>query len=288
MIAQVLLPAGLAFIMLTLGLKLGWRDFAAVLAAPRALFSGLALQLLALPALAAAILLVWRLPPDQAVGLMVLAACPGGITSNLLVALARGDTALSITMTGVSSLACLIGIPLAAAGAISLLEGSAAPQLQLWPVTRGVLVVATVPVIIGMAIGHWAKPFALAVERWARPLSTAIFAAIVVATFAAQWSEMVASMATLGPAVLALNLGIMGLGSAVSRGLGLDRRQTMAIVIEGGLRNAALGILVSVALLGRPTMSVPSITYALVMNITVLALLAAVRMPRRATAPSLE
>jgi BASS family bile acid:Na+ symporter len=133
-----------------------------------------------------------------------------------------------------------------------------------------------------MAFNHYAPDLARRVERWARPVATAIFAAIVVATFASQWTVMMQSFASLGPAVLALNLSIMALGKAAAAGLGLPPAQATAIMIEGGMRNAALGILVSVSLLGEPRMSVPSITYALIMNLTVLALVAALR--RRANA----
>jgi BASS family bile acid:Na+ symporter len=277
-IQSVLLPAGLAFIMLTLGLKLDWRDFAIVFQRPAGLLAGLGLQLLALPAFAALIVLAWPLPPDLAIGLMVIAAAPGGITSNLLTSLARADTALSITLTAASSLISLVTIPLVAAAAVAALgDGTSERDLALGTVLRGVLIVATLPVAAGMLVRRLAPEIAISLERWARPAAVAIFAAIVIATFVSQWPVMVASIAVLGPAVLALNLGIIALALAVAVAVGLARRQMLALAIEGGLRNAALGILVGVTLLDRPAIAVPSVTYALIMNLTVLALVAAAR-----------
>lgn len=278
MIVQVLLPVGLAFIMFTLGLKLGWQDFARLLAEPKALLVGLALQLVMLPALAVLILLVWPLPPDLAIGLIVLSVSPGGITSNLLTGMARGDTALSISMTAISTVASLATIPLATSTALAFVAASSVPpDLNLWSMMRGVLVVATVPVALGMAVKQWAAPAAAAIERRARPLATMVFALIVLATFASQWSAMMQNLGALGPAVVALNVGIISLSAVVGRTLRLAAPQLVAIMIESSLRNAGLGILVSLTLLDNATAALPPTTYALVMNITVLCLVGAIR-----------
>lgn len=278
MITQVLLPAGLAFIMFTLGLKLDGRDFADVVKKPKALLAGLGIQLVLLPALAAAILFLSPLPTDLAIGLAVLSVCPGGVTSNMFVAMVRGDTALSISLTAISTLASLASIPLAI-GAVLVSSGtsSATADLNMWMMMRGMLVVATVPVMLGMGIRRWASPTADTIERRARPLAAAIFALIVLATFASQWSAMLENAAVLGPAVLALNLGVIVVGAIVARWLGLDAPQTLAIVIESSLRNAGLGILVALTLLDTPVATLPCATYAMVMNITVLAIVGAVR-----------
>ncbi len=278
MITQVLLPAGLAFIMLTLGLKLDWRDLGEVVAKPKALLAGLSIQLALLPALAAAILLVSPLPVDLAIGLVVLSVCPGGVTSNMFTAMARGDTGLSIALTAISTLACLVTIPLATGAALAFLNSSsAATDLNMWSMTRGMLVVATVPVILGMGIRYWAAATAGAIEQRARPIASAIFVLIVLATFASQWAAMLQNIAVLGAAVLALNLGIIVITAVVARLSRLDAPRTLAIVIESSVRNAGLGILVSLALLDTPVAALPCATYAMMMNISALCIVGATR-----------
>ncbi len=272
-VTKVLLPLGLAFIMFAMGLTLKVGDFTKLFRQPLPVVLGLFVQMLLLPALAFVLLLAYPMRPEYAVGVMILAACPGGITSNMITHIARGDTALSITLTAITSLAGMVSIPLIVGFALFWFTGQhtavPAPKMAL-----GVFTVSTLPVIVGMTIHHLAPKAAAAIERVARPVSLVIFALIVIAAFASQWRPMMQNIGEIGPVVIALNVLIMALGFALAAKVGLPHPQRVAIAIEGGLQNGALGIFVAMTLLSNPAMMTPSITYALVMNVTAAAFIA--------------
>lgn len=266
---KLLLPLGLAFIMFAMGLTLLWSDFRRVFEAPKAMALGLLCQLLLLPASAFGLLILWPLQPEFAVGVMILAAAPGGITSNMLTHLARGDSALSISLTAISSLAGVVTVPLVVN--FALMHFSSAERMTDLPVGRmilGVLLVSTLPLILGMAINHLRPAFAEKIEKVARPMSIGVFAFIVLWAFASQWRVMMENIALIGPTIIALNVIILVGGFWLAGTQGLHRRQAIAIAMEGGLQNGALGIFVAMTLLGNAAMMVPSITYALVMNVS--------------------
>lgn len=266
---KLLLPLGLAFIMFAMGLTLHWQDFRRVFEAPRAIALGLLCQLVLLPLTAFGLLLLWPLSPEFAVGLMILAAAPGGITSNMLTHLARGDSALSISLTAISSLAGVITVPVVVNLAlIHFTAASGLTGLPVWRMILGVLLVSTLPLVAGMAINHRRPALAEKIEHLARPLSIGVFALIVLWAFASQWRVMMENIADLGAPILALNTLIIIGGYGLAALYGLQRRQAIAIALEGGLQNGALGIFVAMTLLGNGAMMVPSITYALVMNVT--------------------
>ncbi len=267
MIEKALLPAGLAFIMFAMGLGLRFSDFKAVFRAPLALFLGLFFQIILLPAAAFALLHIWPLPAAFAVGVMILAACPGGITSNLLTSLARGDTALSISLTAITSLAGMLSLPVIVNFALVFFEqGAEMRDLPVWKMSLGVFMVSTLPVIIAMGLNHKSPAIAAAIRRYARPLATGIFIIIIIAAFASQWRIMMDSLKIIGPTIITLNTGIMLLGFFGAMAAGLALSQRIAIAMESGLQNGALGIFVALSLLDNAAMMIPSITYALVMN----------------------
>jgi BASS family bile acid:Na+ symporter len=273
-VTKVLLPAGLAFIMFAMGLTLKVGDFTRLLKRPLPVVLGLSVQMLLLPVLAWLLLMVFRLPPAYAVGIMILAACPGGITSNMITHIARGDTALSITLTAITSLAGMLTIPFIVALALAHFAGEQVAGLPAPRMALGVFLVSTLPVVVGMTIHHLAPNAAARIERVARPLSLVIFALIVFAAFASQWRVMMANMHIIGPVVIALNVLIMVLGWNLGAAFGMPQDQKTAIAIEGGLQNGALGIFVATTLLNNPQMMTPSITYALIMNFTAFAFIA--------------
>ena len=269
MIVAKLLPLGLAFIMFAMGLTLHFSDFTKLVRHPLAVGLGLFVQMILLPLIAFALLMIFPIRPEFAVGVMILAACPGGITSNMITHIARGDTALSITLTAITSLAGMVTVPLIVAFAMGQFMGQAVSgSLPVAQMAIKVFLVSTLPVIIGMLIHHFAPRVAETVERVARPLSLIIFALIVIWAFASQWRVMMENMAEIGPVVIALNVLIMAIGFGLASVLLLPREQGAAIAIEGGLQNGALGIFVAANLLNNPAMMTPSITYALVMNVT--------------------
>ncbi|MBF0326827.1 MAG: bile acid:sodium symporter family protein [Alphaproteobacteria bacterium] len=283
MIAEVFLPVGLAFIMFSMGLALTWGDFRLVASRPRAVALGLACKMVLLPLVALGAIAIFRPRPEFAVGLMILAACPGGITANLLTHLAGGATALAVTLTAITSITDNVTVPLVVDWALTHFMGQAAPvDLPIARMTGGLFAVATLPLLVGMAINRWAPRLAGAVRNPARHIATALFALIVVGAFASQWNVMMAHAGEILPPAIAVNVVVMAAAFLSGRGVGLDGRETIALVLETGLQNGALGIFVAATLLGSQAMMVPSIVYALVMNVSAVVFIMAVRWGRRA------
>lgn len=262
----LMLPLGLAVIMLTVGLKLAPDDFRRLAARPKAAAAGVAAQVLALPLLALGIAAVYPLSPVMAAGFLIIAACPGGITSNLLTLLARGDVALALTITAVSTALSTVTLPVVA----GLAAGAQGVSLPFGPTFGGVFVMTAVPTLIGMA---WRWRFPGMAERAGeklRPAAVAIFAAIVVFTFVKERAAIVDYGASVGPAVAMLRL---------------DPPQRTAITLECGLQNAAVAIVIGNAALGDPLLTVPAVLYAVMMNLTAVAWVLWARRRRPAMAP---
>lgn len=280
-ITGVLIPGGLAFIMFAMGLALTPADFKRVVVAPKAVGIGLAGQLLLLPAIGFLLVSVWPLSPELAVGVLILAACPGGITSNLLTHLARGDTALSITLTAVCSVAGLVTVPLIVGLGLALFaDPAAAPEIRVGGITMGVLIISGIPLAVGMLL-NWRFPtWSAWLEPKARTGAATIFAVIVLLAFWTTWGAMMANLAAVGSVILLLNVLPMSLGFGVGALAGLARGQRIAIALECGLQNAAIGIFVAATLLQNTTMMIPSMMYAVVMNVTALLFLAAALLGR--------
>ncbi|WBQ10854.1 bile acid:sodium symporter [Hyphomonadaceae bacterium ML37] len=267
--AQILLPLALAFIMLALGVGLTPADFRRIFAQPKAFLTGAVLQFVTLPVLAIAIVALIPAPPALKVGIVLLAACPGGTTSNLLTHMARGDVALSISLTALASLLSVVTVPLVLMIALALFMGPDAPDVGL--VTTGLVIFAltVIPVLIGMGVRRVAPKLAAAIEKRSRFLSGAVFIAVVAATVMADGIAVtVQRFAEAGLVSLALNLAAMGLAFAVTSVLALRMRQRIALTLECGLQNATLAIVVSVSLLGDLAYAVPAAVYGLLMFVT--------------------
>lgn len=278
-VISVGLPLALAFIMFYLGLTLRVANFRAVLQRPRALAAGLTGQWLGVPLLGAAVAAASGLDPMMAVGLMVLAACPGGVSSGLLTHLARGDVALSIVLTALSSGVAMLSLPLVLDIALRLFADSSLQlTLPLGDTVRRIFLLTTVPVLGGMALkAAWPRAVQ-AVEPVAGRIATTLFVLIVLATFWSQRELLFAHLPTVGMACLVLNAGVLLVSWAGSRAVGLERRDAIAVSTECGLQNSALGIYVTVELLREPAMSIPSVVYALLMNAGALAFVAWMRL----------
>jgi BASS family bile acid:Na+ symporter len=282
MIIKLALPAGLAFIMFAIGLTLQLVDFTRITRQPRAVLLGLFCQLVLLPVLAFTLLNIWHIDPMLSVGIMILAASPGGITSNLLTHFARGDTALSITLTAISSLLGMVTIPFIVTVAMTWFANQAAPeQMPVWPMILGIFAISTLPLVIGMAINHRKPALAENIERFARPVSVLVFAAIVISAFAAQWNQMITYLPVIGLPVILLNGLIMVVGYTLAVTSRTGRRAARAIALEGGLQNGAIGIFVATTLIGMPVLAIPSITYALIMNVSAAVFIAIVQITQR-------
>jgi len=268
-VTQVILPISLAFIMFTLGLALVWADFKRVAVQPRDFFVGAFSQVFLLPMVAYALVSVWPLKPELAVGVMILAACPGGVTSNLLTHLARGDTALSVSLTAIISVLTAITLPfIVGFSIVFLMDAATAPRLDIVQTVTGVFVITTVPVVLGMLVKHFAPRFAERFERIGRHAATVLFVLIVLGAIYSERANIVDYFIQAGPVTLALNVAMMAIAAGLGLLFGMKRRQRTAITLECGLQNSTLAIFVGATLIGNTTMIVPGGIYGLIMFVT--------------------
>jgi BASS family bile acid:Na+ symporter len=281
-VVQTLLPLALAFIMFYLGLTLVVGDFRQVAQRPKALLVGLAAQVLLVPLAGFAVANLSGLAPAMAVGLMVLAACPSGVSSGLLTHLARGDTALAISLTAVTSLAAVLTLPLVVGAAFQFFMASElAVQLPVVAMVKGIFILTTLPVLLGMALRWRFAERVMRVEPTIGKVTTTLFVLIVLNTFWDQRQVLEDNLPRLGPAVLVLNVLILVGAYGLSRVTQLNRRDRIAVITECGLKNSALGIVVCLQWLQQPAMSAPSVVYALSMNVFALTFVVLMRKTTR-------
>ena len=277
-ITDIVLPVALAFIMFALGLGLTFADFARVARQPRDFLIGVASQLILLPAVAWLLVSVWSLPPELALGVMIIAAAPGGVTSNILTALARGDVALSISLTAVISLVCVVTIPLIVVFAHDrLMDGSATGDVSVAKTAISVFVIVTVPVTVGLLVRHFAAGFSRRVEPAARHISTVLFIIVLAGAIYQERANIVTYFAQAGLITLTLNLVMMVLAYCIARLFASGPRQQIAISMECGLQNGTLAIAVAAILFGGGLVAVPAATYSLIMFATALIYVAIAR-----------
>ena len=272
-VISTLLPAGLAFTMFALGLKLSVADFRRILTYPMVVGLGLLAQTVLLPLTAFGIIALFGLAPETAVGLMILAACPGGVTAAIVTDLARGDTCLSITLTACTSLLSFITVPIIVGFSLTHFLGQAVPiDYPMGQAIGGLFLITLVPVATGLFISHvgW---LTAAVAKVIGRLATGVFLAIVFITFFTEWPNITAHFSTVGPAILMLNVATMATGALLGAAGRLPTSGRIALAVECGIQNSALGITVAVSLLSLSGLAVPSVIYAFLMNITALALI---------------
>jgi BASS family bile acid:Na+ symporter len=272
-LTEIFLPLALAVIMLGMGLTLTLDDFRRITVAPKPVVIGLVNQLLLLPIVAYILILVFDLQTELAVGFMILAACPGGSTSNLITHLAKGDTALSITLTAISSLVAVVSIPFIVNFAIiQFMPNGSAMQLNVFGTVIAVVVITIIPVSIGMLIHKLAPAFSQRMERPVRILSAVFLALIILAAILKEREHILEFFQQAGPVALLLNLLTLGIGFYTSRLFRLPQDQSRTIAIESGIQNGTLGITIAATLIGNSAMTIPSVIYSLIMFGTVLVL----------------
>lgn len=268
-VTDVLLPLSLAFIMFSMGLALVIDDFRRVVTAPKAFAVGALAQMVLLPLVGFSIVTVWHVEPAVAVGVVLIAACPSGVTSNLLTHLARGDTALAISLTAVISVASVVSLPVIVNLALAQFLGvTSAVELPIARTIVSIFLITTVPVAIGMAVKHWRGGFADRFEPIARRIATILFIVIVLAAIYQERANVVRYFTVAGPITLALNIVMMAVGFYLARLFMLNRAQSIAISIETGIQNATLAIFVATTLLRSTEIAVPGAIYGLLMFVT--------------------
>ncbi|MES2976090.1 MAG: bile acid:sodium symporter family protein [Pseudomonadota bacterium] len=267
-ILPALLLVALALVMFGLGLSLTLDDFKRLLSHPRAVALALGLQVLLLPAACYALIVLLGVPPVFAVGLMLLAASPGGVSANLFSHLFGGNVAMNISLTAINTVLSIISLPLIANWAINTFAktGQVVP-LQLGKVAE-VIGVVLVPVLIGMAVNRKSPGFSQRMERPMKIFSALVLAAFALIAIAKEWDALVASFATIGPAVVAFNLVSLLAGYYVSRWAGLDKSLATAISFEIGIHNSTLAIYIALSVLNNFQLALPAAIYSVSMYVT--------------------
>lgn len=269
-ITTLFLPAALAVIMLGLGLGLTGADFQRVARTPKAVAVALVAQVLVLPAIAFGLCHLLGLGPELSVGLMLLAASPGGTSANLFSHLARGDVALNVTLTAVNSVLAILTLPLILGLSLAWFVGeSREVGLQYGKLVQ-VVVVVIAPVGLGMLLRRYRPGIAARADGPVRKLSVLLLAMIIGLVFVQSRATIAAHLVDVGTAALAFNLLSLGIGYWLPRLLGLGQKQSIAIGMEIGVHNSALAVTLALSplVLGNPTMAIPATLYSPIMMIT--------------------
>ena len=262
-----LLIGALALIMFGLGLSLSVGDFRRLLGHPKPVVLALVLQALVLPAICYGLIVALDVSPVYAVGLMLLAASPGGVSANLYSHLFGGNVAMNISLTAINTVLSIVSLPLIGNFAIETFAKTG----QVVPMQTGkvieVIGIVLVPVVIGMFVKSRAPGFAARSEKPMKIFSMVVLAALALIAMAKEWSALTASFASIGLAVIAFNALSLGLGYYVPRSMGLDKPNAIAIGYEIGIHNSTLAIFVAVSVLGDFQLMVPAAIYSVSMYV---------------------
>ena len=268
-VTDVILPLALAFIMFTLGLGLSISDFSNVFKKPKNFLIGLISQLVFLPIVGLILVIIWPLPVEIAIGVMLIAAAPGGVTSNILTFFARGDVALSVSLTAVMSLLSAVSVPIVLAISIGLIGDSSLPEsIFLTGIAMSMFLIVTLPVLLGMGVRSFLNSLTLKIEKSARFISTLLFVLVLLGAILAERENVFSYFAQTGLVVLALNILMMIIAFYWSGFFGTGISQKKAIAIECGLQNGTLAIFVGTTVFGGGLYIIPAATYSLIMYLT--------------------
>jgi len=268
-VTDVILPLALAFIMFVLGLGLTGADFLRVIKQPRDFFVGALSQIILLPIIAFILVKIWPIAPELAIGVMIIAAAPGGVTSNLLTSFAKGDVALSISLTAIISLFCVITIPFIVLTSVELLGGSNITQdISLLSMSRDMFLIVTMPVILGMLLRKLSSGVTLKLEPIAKKISIVLFVLVLLGAIAAERENVISYFAQAGLITLILNVVMMVVAYYVAQFLASGTKQKKCITIECGLQNGTLAIFVATSIFGGGMYVIPAATYSLIMFAT--------------------
>ncbi|RMF71518.1 MAG: bile acid:sodium symporter family protein [Alphaproteobacteria bacterium] len=279
-----LIPAVVMVIMFSMGLALHPRDFAAVARSPKAFALGLLAQLVLLPLMGFAVALLAAPDPRLAVGVVIIAASPGGPMSNFLTHLARADTALSISLTATTSFLSILTLPLIVSAGLALFLGSAAPPISVADTILAVMAMTLLPVSAGMVVAWLWPQTAERIEPWARRLALVCFVGLIAAAIAVDWERVVRYTGAVAPLVVLLNVAAMGSAYALALSARLPPERAIAITIECGIQNGSLAMFVGATLLHDELMMLPGAAYGVLMFPTAFAFIAWVVRRERAKA----
>ena len=274
MIIDIFLPLSLVFIMFTLGAGLTIKDFKNVLFEPKAFGLGIINQMIILPIVAFFIISVIGLTNEMAVGMMILACCPGGVTSNMITKLAKGDTALSISYTAVASIVTVITLPLIVGFSMQYFMGSNAPTINILSLGLTMFLITALPVSIGLYVNTKYHSIADVFTPIANKISTVLFIIIVAGALGSEWDTFISNLYTLGPAIIALIIIMLFVGYNSALWLSISKKKAATIAIESSIQNATVGITIGNLILsqeiGLSILSLPSGVYGILMYLVCL------------------
>ena len=268
-IVTTIAPIALALIMLGLGLGLSTNDFKRVITTPKDFIVGIICQLILLPVIAYIIVLILRLPIEIALGLMIIAAAPGGVTSNVLTKFAKGDVALSISLTAVGSLISIISVPFIVFTSAKLLGVTKlSSDITMISIALKMASVVTIPVIIGMIIRIFAKNFISSNINTVNRITGILFIIVFTAIWIEEKDNIFTYLAQAGLSVLILNVVMMTLAFYIAKNFTTGIAQRKCISLECGLQNGTLAVFVATQIFNDVAYIVPTAAYALIMYIT--------------------
>ena len=274
MIIDIILPLSLVFIMFTLGIGLTIEDFKNILREPKAFGLGIINQMILLPIVAFFIVSIIKLPNEMAVGMMILACCPGGVTSNIITKLAKGDTALSISYTAVVSIVSVITLPLIVGFSMQHFLESNAPTINILSLGLTMFLITTMPVTIGLYINTKYHNITVPFLPIANKISTVLFIIIVIGALASEWDLFIKNLNTLAPAIITLIIIMLFIGYNSALWFGISKKKAVTISIESGIQNATVGITIGNLILNQGTglsiLSLPSGVYGILMYLVCL------------------
>lgn len=276
------LPIAIAIIMCGIGMTLSGGDFRRIAERPKPVLVGLLGHYTLLPLLGFAVAWLFRLPTEFAVGLVLVAACPSGSTSNALTYLARGNVALAVTLTVISALVTFISVPLLVNLALQMFGGEARDiRLPVGQTIAHLAVLVLIPVLLGMGIRRIAPGFVRHVEPWVSKFALAFLVLLVVGIVISERANLPIWFAQMGPAAMTLCCAAIGLGFLLGRITGLVLRDAITVGMEVGVQNGTLAIVIALTLLQSPQIALPGAMYGLLMYFPALAMVA---LGRRAVA----
>jgi len=268
-VTDLFLPLALAFIMFSLGLGLTGVDFLRVIKQPKDFFVGAVSQIILLPIVAFILVKIWPISPELAIGVMIIAAAPGGVTSNILTSFAKGDVALSISLTAIISLLSVITVPFILIGSLNLLGSeSIVRDISLVSMAMSMFLIVTVPVVIGMIFRKFSENIAIKFESITKKISVVLFIIVLLGAILAEKDNIVSYFVDAGFITLVLNILMMIIAFYIAQLLGTGTAQKKCIAIECGLQNGTLAIFVGTTLFGGGAFIIPAATYSLIMFAT--------------------
>ena len=265
----IIAPIALAIIMLGLGASLTVSDFSRVIKNPKDFFIGFICQLFVLPVVAYLLIIILKIPIEMALGVMLIAAAPGGVTSNILTKFAEGDVALSISLTAVMSLISIITVPFIVFGSINLFEISYVDKnLSMLGISLKMFFVITIPVAIGMIVRHFTGDLIIKNLKIIQRFSIILFLIVFATIYIEEWNNIISFLTRAGIIALILNITMMVIGFYVAKFFASGVAQQRCIALECGLQNGTLAVFVGTQIFDNIVYMVPTAAYALVMMTT--------------------